>query len=115
LPDSDPIVCLVTAPRADADSIASTIVDKRLGACVNVVALVRSFYRWEGRTQQDEEALLVVKTTRAAIPQLDELLEAIHPYDTFELVALDVLDLQVGRSWALSALLYWLSASDHRR
>lgn len=84
------VVCLVTAPPADASSIASAVLDGRLAACVNIVPLVRSLYRWEGRVEQDEEALLVVKTTRAAVPELDELLRTIHPYDTFELIALDV-------------------------
>jgi periplasmic divalent cation tolerance protein len=87
---ADTVVCLVTAPQADAHSIASTFVEKRLAACVNVVPSVRSVYRWEGEIERDEEALLIVKTTRTAVPHIDELLRAIHPYDTFELVALDV-------------------------
>jgi periplasmic divalent cation tolerance protein len=86
----DAVVCLITTPQADARSIASTVIDKQLAACVNIVPLVHSLYRWEGRVEHDEEALLVVKTTRAATPRLDELLRAIHPYETFELIALDV-------------------------
>jgi periplasmic divalent cation tolerance protein len=86
----DPVVCLVTTPQTDARSIASTVIDKRLAACINIVPLVQSLYWWEGNVEQDDEALLVVKTTRAAISQLDELLRKIHPYDNFELISLDV-------------------------
>jgi periplasmic divalent cation tolerance protein len=86
----DAVVCLITTPQPDAHSIASTVIDKKLAACVNIVPLVQSLYWWEGKVEQDEEALLVVKTTRAAISQLDELLRTIHPYETFELIALDV-------------------------
>jgi periplasmic divalent cation tolerance protein len=57
---------------------------------VNVVPGVHSVYRWEGKVEQDDEALLIVKTTRASIPQIDDLLRTVHPYDTFELVALDI-------------------------
>jgi periplasmic divalent cation tolerance protein len=57
---------------------------------VNVVPLVHSVYRWEGKVEQDEEALLVVKTTRACVTQIDDLLRTVHPYDTFELIALDI-------------------------
>jgi periplasmic divalent cation tolerance protein len=87
---TDTVVSLVTAPQADARSIASTLVERRLAACVNIVPLVQSLYRWEGRVEQDTEALLIVKTTLAALPSIDELLREIHPYDVFELVALDV-------------------------
>jgi periplasmic divalent cation tolerance protein len=67
-----------------------TIVERKLAACVNIVALVQSVYRWKGNVEQDEEALLIVKTTHGALARLDELLSNIHPYDTFELVALEI-------------------------
>jgi periplasmic divalent cation tolerance protein len=89
---SEAVVCLVTTPQANAHAIASTVVDKQLAACVNIIPLVHSLYRWEGNVEQDDEALLVVKTTRAAVARLEELLHAIHPYDVFELVSLDVTD-----------------------
>jgi periplasmic divalent cation tolerance protein len=86
----DAVVCLVTAPQGNAHAIAVTIVERELAACVNIVPLVQSVYRWEGKVQEDEEALLAIKTTNGAVSRLDELLRAIHPYGNFELVALDV-------------------------
>jgi periplasmic divalent cation tolerance protein len=91
MPDAtDAVVCLVTAPPAHAPQIATTAVERGLAACVNLVPLVHSVYRWQGEVQTDEESLLVLKTTAAAVPALERLLEQIHPYDTFELVALGV-------------------------
>jgi periplasmic divalent cation tolerance protein len=87
---TDAVVCLVTAPQADARSIASAAIDQQLAACVNIIPLVHSLYRWDGKLEQDDEALLLVKTTRAAVSGLDDLLRTIHPYDTFELIALDI-------------------------
>jgi len=84
------VVCLITAPPAHAPRIAATAVERELAACVNVVPLVHSIYRWQGQVQTDEESLLVLKTTSAEVPALERLLEEIHPHDTFELVALDV-------------------------
>ena len=89
-PAPDAVVCFVTVPQGDARAIAATIVERELAACVNIVELVRSVYRWQGKVQHDEEALLVVKSTRAAVGRIEELLGAIHPYETFELIALDV-------------------------
>jgi periplasmic divalent cation tolerance protein len=86
----DAVVCLVTTPRADAQRIASAVIDGKLAACVNIVPLVQSVYWWKDKVEQDDEALLLLKTTRGAVSQLDELLQAIHPYESFELVAFDV-------------------------
>ncbi len=100
----DVVVCLVTTPVDRADDIARALVDARVAACVNVVPAVRSVYRWEGAVQQDEEALLVVKTTRPRLEALDARLGEVHPYDTYELVVLDV---EGGNG----AYLAWIAAS----
>jgi periplasmic divalent cation tolerance protein len=87
---ADAVVCLVTAPPEQAHEIADALVAERLAACVNVVAGVHSVYRWEGKVTRDDESLLVVKTTTARLTALEEALDRLHPYDTFELIALDV-------------------------
>ena len=86
----DAVVCLVTTPPDQARPIADALVERELVACVNIVARVQSIYRWQGAVEHDDEALLVMKTTRAALPALEAALGELHPYETFELVALDV-------------------------
>ena len=86
----DPVVCLVTAPLDRAAPIADALVERGLVACVNIVRAVQSVYRWKGAVEHDDEALLVLKTTRAAVGALNDALAQLHPYETFELVALDV-------------------------
>ncbi len=86
----DAVVCLVTTPPDQARPIAEALVGRQLVACVNIVASVGSVYRWKGAVEHDDEALLVMKTTRAAVPAIDAALGELHPYETFELVVLDV-------------------------
>ncbi len=82
---------LVTAPSAEvAASMARTLVEERLAACGNVLAEVRSIYRWEGRLHDDAEALLVLKTTRARLEALRDRILALHPYEVPEVLALPV-------------------------
>ncbi|HVS14968.1 MAG TPA: divalent-cation tolerance protein CutA [Thermoanaerobaculia bacterium] len=86
-----PTVLLSTAGSVeDATRLARALVEERLAACVNVVAGVRSVYRWQGAVQEDPEALLVIKTTAERYEALAERLRALHPYDTPELLRLDV-------------------------
>ncbi len=87
---TDAVVCLVTAPPERAEEIALAILEPRLAACVNIVPAVRSLYWWEGELQRDDEALLVMKTTAERVDALRAALDVAHPYDTFELVVLDV-------------------------
>jgi periplasmic divalent cation tolerance protein len=84
------VVSLITAPTDKARSIADVIVEGELAACVNIVPLVQSVYRWEGKIESDDESLLVVKTTEAAIPDLRARLDEVHPYDNFELITLNI-------------------------
>ncbi len=88
---TDAIVVLVTAPTAEqAASLARALVGERLAACGNVVPGIRSIYRWEGKVQDEEEALLVLKTTRARFDALRERVLALHPYQVPEVLALPV-------------------------
>lgn len=88
---TDALVVLVTAPTAEqAVELARVLVDERLAACGNVLAGVRSVYRWEGSVHEDAEALLVLKTTRARFEALRERVIALHPYQVPEVLALPV-------------------------
>jgi periplasmic divalent cation tolerance protein len=85
------VVVLVTAPTAErAAEIARALVEERLAACGNVVPGIRSIYRWEGKVQDDQEALLVLKTTRERFEALRERVLALHPYQVPEVIALGV-------------------------
>jgi len=88
---TDVLVVLVTGPdAAQAAALARALVEERLAACGNVVPAIRSIYRWEGKVQDESEALLLLKTTRARFPALRERVLAMHPYRVPEVVALPV-------------------------
>jgi periplasmic divalent cation tolerance protein len=88
--DARVIVGLLTAPGEDAAVIARELVVRKLVACVNIVSTVRSLYWWDGAIHEDDESLLVVKTTDEMVAPINALLDAIHPYDVFELVTMAV-------------------------
>ena len=50
------LLVLTNVPqRAAAERLAELLVEKKLAACVNILAPCRSVYRWEGAVQHDEE------------------------------------------------------------
>jgi periplasmic divalent cation tolerance protein len=88
---TEALVVLVTTPTPErAAEIARAVVEERLAACGNVVPGLRSIYRWEGKVQDDPEALLVLKTTRARFEALRDRVIALHPYQVPEVIALRV-------------------------
>ena len=84
-------VVLCTVPSEEVGlQIAHAVVEEHLAACVNIVPHLRSIYRYEGKLEDDRELLLVIKTSAARFEALNERLIALHPYETCEVLALNV-------------------------
>ena len=90
---TDKIVVFSTCGSSEeAERLARSLVDKRLAACVNIVAPVRSFYRWKGVVEDASEWLLIVKTSRGRFDELRVALEQVHTYELPEILAVPVVD-----------------------
>ena len=74
----------------DANRLGKLLVEQRLAACVNAVNNVTSTYRWQGRLQQDQETLLVIKTTEARFAALEQAIRQHSSYELPEVVAIAV-------------------------
>ena len=85
------VVMLSTAPNDEvATRLATTLVEGRLAACVNIVPGVRSIYRWQGRLCTDGELLLVIKTTAARRAEVVASIQQHHVYECPEAIAFEV-------------------------
>lgn len=90
----DACVVMVTCGQLEeAQTIARSIVTENLAACVNLIgknAPVRSFYQWEGKLQEEDEILLIIKTRFLLLDKLEKRIGELHSYSVFELVALPI-------------------------
>ncbi len=85
------IIALSTTPDEEtAASIAETLVNENLAACVQVLPGAISYYRWEGKLEKSGEKLLIIKTSRDRLDELTSRIESMHPYEVPELVAVEV-------------------------
>ena len=83
-------IVLITAPDEEIGArLARGLVEEQLAACVNRRGGWSSTYRWEGRVEEAEEVLLVVKTRASRLEALVRWLRRAHPYDVPECVALE--------------------------
>ena len=89
--------------RAAAERLADALIEKRVAACVNILAPCRSVYRWKGVVQHDEEYPMLIKTAAERYPDLEAAIRAAHPYELPEIIAVSI-------ERGLPAYLEWLAA-----
>ena len=89
--------------RAAAERLADMVIEKKLAACVNILAPCRSVYRWKGAVQHDEEHPMLIKTTEERYGALEQALREGHPYELPEIIAVPI-------ERGLPAYLDWLAA-----
>jgi len=89
--------------RASAERLADALIEKRVAACVNILAPCRSVYRWKDAVQHDEEHPVLIKTTAERYPELERAVRAGHPYELPEIIAVPI-------ERGLPAYLDWVAA-----
>ncbi len=93
MPQPAALVVLTTWPAdRDAALLASTLVEERLAACVNLLPEMESIYTWQGRVERAVERQVIIKTTEPRVAELLDRLRALHPYDVPEALVLRVAD-----------------------
>jgi len=81
-------VMLTTTPtRDEAQKLARLLIEEKLAACVQLLP-IESFYVWQGRTQNEAEVLLMIKTQSALFEKACRRIKAVHSYTVPEIVAL---------------------------
>ena len=70
----------ITVPPANADELATTLVEERLAACVNRLPC-ESTYRWDDEVTTDTEEIMLAKTTTDRAPALIDRIRTLHPYE----------------------------------
>ncbi len=84
-------IVLVTCPsHEEAKNIALATIENKLAACVNIIPQVQSIYRWEGKIQQDEEYLLLIKTQTSKVQALADHIGNLHSYTVPECIVLPI-------------------------
>jgi periplasmic divalent cation tolerance protein len=83
------IVLTTAGTREEAGTIARALVERRLAACVNMTR-VESVYRWQGKVENAEEWLLLVKTTAEAFDEVEATIRELHSYDLPECLVLGI-------------------------
>ncbi len=83
-------IYITCASSEEARKIASSLVDRRLVACANIMAPHEAVYQWKGRVETGAEVAVIMKTRAALFEQVKEAILKLHSYETPCIVALPI-------------------------
>jgi periplasmic divalent cation tolerance protein len=78
--------------RSQAKKIGKILLEERLAACINIFDNMRSMYWWEGKIEEQNETVLIAKTTKKLFPKLSKKVRSIHSYSVPCILQLEVKD-----------------------
>jgi periplasmic divalent cation tolerance protein len=105
---SEVVILYTTWPQLEqAEAFAAEAVAERLAACANILAPMRSIYRWKGAVDEVSETPMLLKTSVTSVNRLRDLILSRHPYDIPCVVAL-----QVRSEGSNPEFLAWVSAES---
>jgi len=94
--------------RASAERLAEALIERRVAACVNVMAPCRSVYPWQGAVEHAEEHPLFAKTPADRYDALQQVIRELHPYELPEIIA-------VRLNAGLPAYLDWVAGETRQK
>jgi periplasmic divalent cation tolerance protein len=74
----------------EAEKAGRTIVEKRLGASVNILPGAISHYWWQGKINRAEETVMLIKTRASLAEQVRATVKEAHSYTTPAVMVLPV-------------------------
>ena len=87
------IVVFVTVSNDDeGQKIAHNLLQNKLIACANVISGIKSMFWWQGKIDESNEVLLVLKTQKKLFSKVAKAVKALHSYDVPEIIALPVVE-----------------------
>ena len=84
------ILVIVSCREEEAQSIAQPLIEEKLAACVSIVPAIKSMYIWEGKFCQENESLLLIKSSRACFDNLEKRIKALHSYMVPEILSIPI-------------------------
>ena len=89
---TDYILVIITASSAEeAQSISDLLLNKRLAACTNQIADVKSLYWWKDSIESEDEVMLLAKSRASLFDEIVLAVKEVHSYDIPEVLAIPIL------------------------
>jgi periplasmic divalent cation tolerance protein len=100
MPFTPRLVFVTASSLEEARKLTQGILEKHLAACVNILPVVESHYRWKGKVETSSEVMLVIKSSAEQFEALAGFVRKYHSYECPEIIAVAAHEISPGyRSW----------------
>lgn len=86
------LVLTTAGSEAQAVALARGLVERRLAACVNILAAACSIFRWKGEIVEEEEKILLIKIRAERFEEVRAAIRELHSYEVPEIIAVPIED-----------------------
>jgi len=86
------LIMVTTSSREEAEKIATTLLERKLIACANILGPVSSRFWWQGKIDLAEEYMIFMKTKRELFDQVVDNVKQLHSYEVPEIIALPIVE-----------------------
>ena len=86
------LIMVTASSREEAEKIATTLLERRLIACANILGPVSSRFWWQGKIDSAEEYIIFMKTKRELFDQVADNVKQLHSYEVPEIIALSIVE-----------------------
>jgi len=86
------IISITASSGQEAKKIATTLVNEKLVACVNIIPKIQSIYWWENKVCQEDEVMLIAKSTQSLFPTIIDRVKSLHSYKVPEIISFPILE-----------------------
>lgn len=84
------IIFITASSEEEAQKIAIALVNEKLVACVNIIPGIRSIYWWEDKVCQEDEVMLIAKSTQSLFPSIMDRVKSLHSYQVPEIISFPI-------------------------
>ena len=98
---NNPKLIITTLPKKNCKSFISELLNQRLITCVNLIDNVESMYWWKNKITTDSGTIVMMKTTKKKVKGIKNFFLVNHPYETPELIVLNVHAEQKYLEWMI--------------
>jgi periplasmic divalent cation tolerance protein len=81
---------MTTATREEAEKIVRNLLNQKLTACANIVGPVSSLFWWKEKISQENEFLVLMKTSADLFEKLATTIKQMHSYEVSEIIAIQI-------------------------
>lgn len=84
------LLYITTPGKEEAAKIGRILVEENLAACANIIDGMQSIYKWEGKIQEDDECVLIIKTHYSRVKKVTRRVKEMHSYDCPSVISISL-------------------------